>query len=73
MRDADFMLDICEYWGENVDEPMLESLGFAPVDFASLDPSCYRIWRNTKHAAGKRRPGAWKLRRPTAPGDRVGV
>ena len=51
MRSADFIVDICEYWGENVDEAMLESLGFEPMDLPSIDPDCYRIWRKTKHLA----------------------
>ena len=28
MRKADFVVDIREYWGENVDDALLESLGF---------------------------------------------
>jgi hypothetical protein len=45
MRRADFIVDIQEYWGENVDVPLLESLGFEAMDVKSIDPDCYRIWR----------------------------
>jgi hypothetical protein len=45
MRNADYLVDIYEYWGENVDEPLLLSLGFQAMDVESIDPDCYRIWR----------------------------
>ncbi len=52
MRKADFVVDICEYWGENVDDALLESLGFEAMEVRSLDPSCYQIWRKTnRHVA----------------------
>ncbi len=52
MRKADFVVDIREYWGENVDDALLESLGFEAMEVASLDPSCYQIWRKTnRHIA----------------------
>ena len=43
------MVDVTNYWGENVDENLLEWLGFEPVIIASLDPECYQVWRR-KHA-----------------------
>jgi hypothetical protein len=45
MREADFIVDVQDYWGENVDAPMLESLGFEAMDVQSIDPDCYRVWR----------------------------
>jgi hypothetical protein len=47
MRKADFVVDVREYCGENVDDAMLESLGFETMDVNSIDPDCYRIWRRT--------------------------
>jgi hypothetical protein len=47
MRKADFVVDIREYWGENVDDDLLESLGFETIDVNSIDPECYRIWRKS--------------------------
>jgi hypothetical protein len=46
LRAADYVVDVANYWGENVNEIMLENLGFEPVRHASLDPECYRIWRS---------------------------
>jgi hypothetical protein len=45
MRQADFVVDVEDYWGENVDESLLESLGFQAMEVTSIDPGCYRIWR----------------------------
>jgi hypothetical protein len=45
MRSADFIVDVQEYWGENVDGAMLERLGFEAMDVQSIDPDCYRVWR----------------------------
>jgi hypothetical protein len=47
MRDADFVVDVRDYWGENVDDALLEGLGFQTMDVKSIDPSCYRIWWKT--------------------------
>ena len=47
MRKADFIVDVREYWGENVDDALLESLGFQTMDVKSIDPDCYQIWRKT--------------------------
>jgi hypothetical protein len=47
MRKADFIVDVREYWGENVDDALLESLGFQTMDVKSIDPGCYQIWRKT--------------------------
>jgi hypothetical protein len=59
MHKADFIVDIREYWGENVDDSLLESLGFQPVDVASIDPECYRIWekKNRPRSAATRTAG----------------
>jgi hypothetical protein len=53
MRSADFVVDIREYWGENVDDALLESLGFHPIDVASIDPECYRIWQKRNRPVTK--------------------
>ena len=45
MRKADFIVDVQEYWGENVDDALLNRLGFQAMDVSSIDPGCYRIWR----------------------------
>jgi hypothetical protein len=42
---ADYVLDVTNYWGENVDEVLLEELGFEGISIGSLDPACYRLWR----------------------------
>jgi hypothetical protein len=47
MRNADFIVDVREYWGGNVDDALLESLGFQAMDVQSIDPGCYQIWRKT--------------------------
>ena len=47
LRQADFVVDVRQYWGENVDDALLESLGFQTIDVASIDPGCYRIWQKT--------------------------
>jgi hypothetical protein len=52
MRKADFVVDVREYWGENVDDDLLESLGFQTMDVESIDPDCYRIWRKTTRSVG---------------------
>ena len=48
MRKADFIVDIQEYWGENVDDALLQQLGFQAMDVASINPECYRIWQKRK-------------------------
>jgi hypothetical protein len=45
MRKADFIVDVQEYRGDNVDDALLERLGFQAMDVSSIDPGCYRIWR----------------------------
>ena len=53
MRRADFIVDVQDYWGENVDDALLAHLGFQPMDVSSIDPGCYRIWRkNSQSVAG---------------------
>ena len=56
MRKADFIVDIREYWGENVDNALLESLGFQAMDVRSIDPDCYRIWRKATRTVGRVSP-----------------
>ena len=52
---ADYVLDVTNYWGENVDETLLEELGYEGVSIRSLDPACYRVWRHTqpRNVAGR--------------------
>jgi hypothetical protein len=47
LRTAEFVVDVTNYWGENVDETMLEELGFERDGAFALDVECYRIWRRT--------------------------
>ena len=47
MRKADFIVDVRDYWGENVDDSLLESLGFQALNVESVDPACYQIWRKS--------------------------
>ena len=47
LRTAEFVVDVTNYWGENVDGSLLEELGFEPDSGFSLDAECYRIWRRT--------------------------
>jgi hypothetical protein len=42
---ADYLIDVTNYWGENIEENLLEDLGFEPAEGVALDPACYRIWR----------------------------
>ena len=60
LRAADYVVDVANYWGGNVDETLLEDLGFEPVSFASLDPACYRIWRR-RYAGADRSAGRTAL------------
>jgi hypothetical protein len=48
LRGADYVIDVTNYWGGNVDETLLEALGFQPLDIAALDSQCYRIWHRIK-------------------------
>ncbi len=45
IRRADYVVDVINYWGENIDEKLLENLGFAPTEDVVVDPGCYKIWR----------------------------
>jgi len=45
MRAADYVVDVTNYWGENIDDQLLEDLGFEPAEDVALDPGCYKIWR----------------------------
>ena len=45
IRQADYVVDVTNYWGENIDEKLLEDLGFEPTGNGPLDPACYKIWR----------------------------
>ncbi len=63
MRKADFIVDIREYWGENVDDALLESLGFETIDVETIDPDCYRIWRKATRTVARLSP---------APGEEIG-
>ena len=45
LRTADYVVDVIDYWGENVAGELLLSFGFEPVEDDRLNPECYRIWR----------------------------
>ena len=47
LRTAEFVIDVTNYWGENVDESMLDELGFVRDREFSLNAECYRIWRRS--------------------------
>jgi hypothetical protein len=47
LREADYVVDVTDYWGENIDEDLLHDRGFEPMGWISLDPRCYRIWHRT--------------------------
>ncbi len=42
---AEFVVDVANYWGENVDGGLLQELGFEQVHGVALDAQCYQIWR----------------------------
>jgi hypothetical protein len=42
---AEYVVDVTDYWGENIDETLLRRHGFEPIDGLPLDRACYRIWR----------------------------
>jgi hypothetical protein len=44
-RAADYVIDVINYWGENIDDNFLEDLGFEPAKGVALDPACYKVWR----------------------------
>jgi hypothetical protein len=44
-RRADYVIDVTNYWGENIDAKVLADLGFEPAEGGALDPACYTIWR----------------------------
>jgi hypothetical protein len=56
MRRAEFVVDVRDYWGENVDDALLRSLGFRPMDVRSIDQDCYRIWRKADRAVTSASP-----------------
>ena len=45
LRGADFVVDVANYWGENVDGGLLEEMGFERAHDFALDAACYQIWR----------------------------
>jgi len=47
IRRADYVVDVTNYWGENIDDQLLEDLGFEPAEDVALDPGCYKIWRRS--------------------------
>ena len=58
MRQADFVVDVQEYWGENVDDALLKRLGFQAMDVPSIDPGCYRIWRKNSRPVASVSPNS---------------
>jgi hypothetical protein len=53
-RGADYVVDVANYWGENIDDSLLEGIGFEPAPGIALNPTCYKIWRRktARPAAG---------------------
>jgi hypothetical protein len=50
---ADYVVDVIDYWGENIDAALLARAGFEPIEGLPLDPQCYRIWgRKVNRPAG---------------------
>jgi hypothetical protein len=47
LRSADFVVDVANYWGENLDPSLLEKSGFVLAREFSLDAGCYAIWRRS--------------------------
>ena len=45
LLEADYVVDVIHYWGENVNAALLDRAGFEPIEGLPLDPECYRIWR----------------------------
>src|SRR5262249_12737494 len=48
---ADYVVDVIDYWGENIDAALLARTGFEPIEGLPLDPRCYRIWRRKVNRA----------------------
>jgi hypothetical protein len=44
-READYVVDISDYWQDPVKENSLRALSFEPAPELGADLSCYRIWR----------------------------
>ena len=65
---ADFVVDVANYWGDNVDDSMLLELGFEPAEDFPLDAECYRIWRRSEvdRAGPGSRTALLETRGPTA-------
>ena len=56
IRRADYLIDVCDYFQDIIKDELLLSLGYEPLDTATLDPSCYRIWRRKTPATAFRNP-----------------
>jgi hypothetical protein len=52
IRDADYVIDVSEFFQDLVDGKLLQDLGFERVDVTSLDPACYQIWRRKQLRMG---------------------
>jgi len=46
IRGAEYVVDVTNYWGENIDDKLLQDLGFEPAQEAAIETPCYKIWRN---------------------------
>jgi hypothetical protein len=45
LSEADFVVHLEDYWGENLDAEMLQAAGFEPADTTGCDLEYYTIWR----------------------------
>src|SRR5262249_13989680 len=55
LRQADYVVDVHNYWDSHLGEEILRDLDFTPVAGVSLDQSCYRIWRRRTADCGRGR------------------
>jgi len=69
MRGADYVVDVTNYWGDNIDDKLLEDLGFEPAGDVALDPGCYKIWR--RKAAARAADAGVPLALPVSSRSRV--
>jgi hypothetical protein len=44
-READYVVDVADYWQDPIKESSLRTLGFEPAPGMSGDLRCYLIWR----------------------------
>jgi hypothetical protein len=60
LRAADYVIDITDYWGDNLDGRTLEELGFEPAHEDSSSAEHYRLWR--RRTSGNNRTASLETR-----------